>query len=322
MKRRAFMAALGGAAAWPLVARAQTSMPVIGVISGGTVSPPFSAFWQGLSEVGFVEKQNISIIHRWAEGRYQELPALAADLVKQQVAVIVAVGSIQSALAAKAVTSSIPIVFANGSDPLAFGLVASLNRPGGNITGISFFTATLEGKRLGLLHELVPGAAALAFQINPANPNAAAQLKDVQQAAQTLGRRVDIFEASNERDFEPTFAKMANQRVGGVLVGSDPYVFGLRRQVVALAARFGLPAIYEWREFVEAGGLASYGTKLADAYRLTGGYAGKILKGEKPADLPVVQSTKFEFLINLRAAKALGLDVPPSLSARADEVIE
>jgi putative tryptophan/tyrosine transport system substrate-binding protein len=324
MKRRAFIAALGGAATWPLVARGQQSgaLPLVGVLSGTTVSPPFAAFGKGLQEVGYVEDQNVSTVHRWAEGRYDHLPMLASDLVQQHVAVIVATGGVQSALAAKAATDSIPIVFANGSDPQRFGLVNSLSHPGGNITGVSFFTSSLEGKRLGLLHELVPSASKITFLVNPTTPNGETQLKDVQEAASTLHLNLNVLTASSEQDLERAFATLGELKPGGLLVGSDPFFFGSRRKIVEFAAHASVPAIYEWREFAEEGGLASYGTNLGDAYRLAGVYAGKILKGERPAELPVLRSTTFEFVLNFKTAKALGIDLPVNLAARADEVIE
>jgi putative tryptophan/tyrosine transport system substrate-binding protein len=259
---------------------------------------------------------------RFAEGHYDRLPALIAELAGRNPAVIAATGGVHTALAAKAVSASVPVVFANGSDPVRFGLVASLNRPGGNMTGVSFFTATLEAKRLALLADLVPGARRVAALLNPTNANAESQLADVEQGARVLGRPLAILRATNEREIELAFDGMAQRGTDAVLVAADPFFFGRRELVLALAARYRLPAIYEWREYAEAGGFASYGTSLADAYRFAGLYAGRIVKGEKPADLPVVQSAKFEFVINLRTAKTLGIDVPLGVSARADEVIE
>lgn len=321
--RREFVASLGGAAAWPMTARAQAAvLPLVGVLSGTTVSPPFADFGKGLQEIGYVEDQNVSTIHRWADGRYDDLPILASDLVQRHVAVIVATGGVQSALAAKAATESIPIVFANGSDPVKFGLVDSLSHPGGNITGVSFFTSSLEGKRMGLLHELVPSASEITFLVNPTTPNADAQLKDVYEAASTLHLNIDVLRASSEEQLEQAFATLNEHKPGGLLVGSDPFFFSARRKIVEFVSHSSVPAIYEWREFVEVGGLASYGTNLGDAYRLAGLYAGKILKGERPAELPVVRSTTFEFVLNFKTAKALGIDVPVNLAARADEVIE
>jgi putative ABC transport system substrate-binding protein len=247
---------------------------------------------------------------------------LAADLVRRQVAVLAASGGVHTALAAKAATATIPIVFANGSDPVKFGLVASLNRPGGNATGVSFFTAQLEGKRLGLLRELVPQATTIAALVNPANANTDNQSKELKEAARTLGLQLHVLNAGSEREIETAFATLTQIRAGALAVASDPFLFARRQQLIVLAARHAVPAIYEWREFAEAGGLVSYGTSLTEAYHQAGSYAGRILKGEKPSDLPVVQTTKFEFVLNLTVAKVLGLDVPPGLSARADEVIE
>jgi putative ABC transport system substrate-binding protein len=275
-----------------------------------------------LNEIGYVEGHNVTVDYRYAEGHYDRLPALVADLIRRQVAVLGAFGGVHTAIAAKAATATIPIVFANGSDPIKFGLVASLNRPGGNITGVSFFTAELEGKRLGLLHELVPRAAAIAALVNPTNANADDQSRELKDAARTLGLELHILNAVSEGEIDKSFATLAQTRAGALLVASDPFFFGRRQQLIALAARHAVPAIYEWRAFAEAGGLMSYGTNQVEAYRQAGIYAGRILKGEKPSDLPVVQTTKFELIINLTAAKVLGLDMPPGLSARADEVIE
>ena len=325
MKRREFIAALGSAAAWPMVARAQrAAMPVIGYLCLGSPSGAsyLAGLRQGLNETGYIEGQNVAIEYRWAEGDYDRYPALVAELVGRQVNVILAAGTVQSALAAKAATATIPIVFANGSDPIKFGLVASLNRPGGNLTGVSFFTAILEAKRLGLLHELVPSAATVACLVNPNNPNAETQLNDIDQGARALGLRIRILNASGERDFDKIFDALDQQQTGALLVATDPAFLAGRQQITALVARHAVPAIYEWREFVEAGGLASYGTNLTDAYRQAGVYVGKILNGAKPAEIPVIQSTKFEFVINIKTAKTLGLEIPAGVSARADEVIE
>ena len=324
MKRRDVIALLGSAAAWPLVARAQQpAMPLVGFLGTSSANfPTLEGFRRGLGEAGFVEGRNVTIEFRFTEGRYDRLPALVAELVGRNVAVLVAAGGVQAALAAKPASATVPVLFANGSDPLRFGLVASLNRPGGNITGVSFFTATLEAKRLGLLSQLVPAARNFGALINPANANAETQLKDIEQGGQALGRPVGLARAVDEREIEAAFATLAQRPTGALLVASDPFFFSRREQIVALAARYGLPSIYEWREFAQAGGLASYGTNLAYAYRLAGTYTARILKGEKPADLPVVQSSKFEFVINLRTAKALGIEVPLGLSAGADEIIE
>jgi putative tryptophan/tyrosine transport system substrate-binding protein len=260
--------------------------------------------------------------YRWAEGQYDRLPALAADLVRRQVAVLTAFGGVHTVLIAKAATATIPIVFSMGSDPVKFGLVASLNRPGGNVTGVSHFTAELEAKRVGLLHELVPQATTIAVLLNPTNANADNQSRELKEAAHTLGLQLKIFNASSEGDFTAAFAGLVQMGAGALAVAADPFFFSRHQQLVALAARHSIPAIYEWREFAEVGGLVSYGTNLSDANRHAGIYTGRILKGADPADLPVARSVKFEFVINLKTAKALGLDVAPGLSARADEVIE
>jgi putative ABC transport system substrate-binding protein len=326
MRRRDFITLVGGAAAWPVVARAQQpSMPVIGYLALTSRDPSantIAAFRQGLNETGYVEGQNVAIEFRWAESQNDRLPALAAELVHRQVAVIVATGGPGPALAAKAATTTIPIIFNSGSDPIRFGLVASINRPGGNVTGVYMFTAAMDAKRLGLLHELVPTAAMIAVLMNPTYPNAEVQTKEVHEAARTLGLQIQILRASTEQDLDTAFATLAQLRAKALLVCADPFFNSRREHIVALAARYAVPTIYEQREFAVAGGLASYGTSLTDAYRQIGIYTGHVLKGDKPADLPVMQSTRFEFVINLKIAKTLGLAVPEGLVLAADEVIE
>jgi ABC-type uncharacterized transport system substrate-binding protein len=327
MRRREFVRlAAGTAMMWPRGARAQQQpMPVIGFLSIGSPAPfatLVAALRRGLQEIGFVEGQNLGIEYRWAEGHFDRLAPLAADLVGRQVEVIVATGGPAPALAAKAATSTIPIVFNVGSDPVKLGLVASFSRPGGNVTGVSFFVAELDAKRLGLLHELVPGTSRIAVLLNPNNPNAGPQLRDITEAAHTLGLQITVLHAANEGDLNKVLAKLPEADTGALLVGAEAFFNSRRDQIVALVGGLGLPAIYEVREFVAAGGLMSYGTSLIDAYRQVGVYVGRILKGQKPAELPVVQPTRFELVINMKTAMALGLTVPPTLFAQADEVIE
>src|SRR5262245_32263553 len=326
MKRREFITLLGGAAAaWPLAARAQQSaMPVIGflnVVSPEMFTGRLQGFHRGLKDAGYVEGENVAIVYRWAENRADRLPELAADLVRRQVAVIAATGGAASALAAKLATTTIPIVFGVAEDPVKLGLVASLARPGGNLTGINFFTGELGAKQLGLLRELVPSAARIAVLCNPANvQSAATAVAEVEAAARTMGLQIQIFNAGTDREINTALVAVARARSDALFISADPYFTIRRVQLANLAARYALPALFVARDFPEAGGLMSYGTNITDAYRQIGIYVGRILKGVKPADLPVAQPSKFELVTNLATAMMLGLDVPPTLLARADEI--
>ena len=327
MRRREFIAALGGAAAvWPAVARAQQSdMPVVGFLSSRSpdeAAAHTAAFRGGLSEAGFVEGQNVAIIFRWANGHYERLPSLARELVDLRVSAIAAGGGEPSARAARDATTSIPVVFVIGDDPVKIGLTASYNRPGGNLTGVSFLTGELGGKRLSLICELVPDSSSVGLLLNPGVQNSELQRKEVEAAAQTLGRKLLVLYAQTESEIEANFRTLKREQVSALVVQNDPFFDSQRERIIALTTRYALPAIYHIREFPASGGLMSYGASLADAYRQVGNYTGRILKGEKAGDLPVVQPTRFEMVINLKTAKTLGLDVPLQLQQRADEVIE
>ena len=326
MKRREFVTLLGGAITWPLAVRAQQpAMPVIGFLgapSPTTYTRYVAAVHQGLKETGYVEGQNVRFEYRWADGLYDRLPALATDLVSQGVAVIIPIGGAPPTLAAKAATSTIPIVFNMTADPVKIGVVASLNRPGGNVTGVAMMGVELEAKRLELLREFVPTSALIAMLVNPSNVQAETQSQEVQKAARIIDQQVLILSASTEREIESAFATVVKERASALVVGADTYFTSQAALIVALAAHHTVLTIYEGRDFAVAGGLMSYGTSLVNAYREAGVYAGRILKGSKPADLPVMQPTKFELVINLKTAKALGLTIPPTLLTRADEVIE
>jgi ABC-type uncharacterized transport system substrate-binding protein len=325
MRRRQFITLLGGAAAWPLAADAQQpAMPVIGFLGSPSAIPfrPFvDAVFQGLAEQGFVPGKNVAVEHRWADGQYDRLPAFANELVRQHVSVIVAIAP-PAARAAKAATSSIPVVFSTAGDPVALGLVSSLNRPGGNLTGVNFLLFATVTKRIELLTKLAPMADTIGVLANPSNPSTARSTADAQAAAEALGKKLIVAKAGTARDIETGFAHFAQQKVRAISVESDPFLTARREQTVALAAAHSLPAIYSHREFAEVGGLVSYGTSLPDAYRQIGIYVGRILKGEKPASLPIMQATKFELVLNLETAKALGLEVPLHLQQLADEVSE
>jgi putative tryptophan/tyrosine transport system substrate-binding protein len=326
MRRREFLGLLGGMTAWPLAARGQQSaMPVIGFLDSGSVGTNgdlVAALRQGLRAAGYVEGESVAIEFRWADGDYDRLPALAADLVRRQVSVIVATGGEPSGRAAKAATTTIPIVFDAGISPVELGWVASLNRPGGNMTGVNQMVDELAAKQLGLLHELIPQAQVVAMLVNASNPKSDLIVTKAQAAAGALGCILQVVTAGGEQDFDAAFATLVQQRAGALFVSPDPFFYRQRDRVIALAARHAVPALYVRREFAAAGGLMSYGTSLADTYRQVGNYAGRVLNGEKPADLPVVQPTKFELIVNLKTAKSLGLTIPPSLLVTADEVIE
>ena len=324
MRRREFITLVGGAAGWPLKARAQEPRRVIGLL-GSTFSDAFPgapvAFIEGLKDTGFIEGNNISVEWRWAEGQYNRLPSLAGELVSRGVAVIVAFDA-PASFAAKAATKTIPIVFVTGADPVKTGLVDSFNRPGGNLTGLSVLISTLGPKRLELLRELLPSASTIALLVNPSNPNVAVDATETEAAANALGRRLEVLTAGTEPDLEAAFAAMVKRQAGALVVMPDPLFIARSEQLVALAARYAMPTIYPARQFTESGGLMSYGTPFLDLFQQAGTYTGRILKGAKPADLPVQQSSKLELVINLKTAKALGLTIPPTLLVRADDVIE
>jgi putative ABC transport system substrate-binding protein len=327
MKRREFMILVGGAAAWPIeVSAQQSAMPVIGFLNGGT-RDGFATLWtpdafrQGLGETGYIEDQNVTIDYRWAEGHYDRLPGLAADLVRRNVTVIAATGT-PAALAAKAATTVVPIVFETAGDPVTLGLVASLNQPGRNLTGVTQLNSELVPKRLGLLHDLIPTAKTIGLLVNPKDPRAENQSRDMQEAAHALGLQIKIVNASTDGEIDTAFAHLIRLQAGALVVGTGEFFNARGEQLAAAAARYRVPAIYQYRLFVPAGGLMSYGASLNDAYRLAGAYTGRVLKGEKPADMPVARPTKFELVINLKTASALGLSIPPGVLAIADEVIE
>ena len=325
MRRREFLTLLGGATTWALPVRAQNSVPLVGFLHVAAAQPfahIVAGFRQGLKETGYIEGETVEVEFRWAEGQVSRLPEMAVDLVSRHIAVLVTGGGEASAFAAKAATSTIPIVFNIGNDPVKVGLVTSLSRPGGNVTGVNILTTELEAKRLGLLHQMVPTASMVAHLVNPTYPPTQTNVRDVAAAARVMGLQIILVEASSESEINAAFAAIIQKRAGALLVGADPFFNGRRDQIVALAARHGIPAIFEQREFTVAGGLMSYGTSIADAYRQMGIYTGRILKGEKPADLPVVQSAKFELTINLKTAKSLGLAPSSGLISITDEVFE
>jgi len=326
MRRREFITLLGGAAAWPFAARAQRlASPVIGYLGGlspNTYATRLAAFHKGLSEMGYVEKRDVAIEYRWAEGQYDRLPGLAAELVRKRVDVIAAMGGDATALAAKAATSTIPIVFAVTADPVKAGLVASLNRPGGNITGVNFLLDMIQAKQFEVLHETVPNANQIGLLINPSSAEAQSVIDQMRAAAQTLGHELLLAKANSEVEIDDAFAELASRRAGAILVGNDVFFYSRREQIVALAARYAIPAIYNVREYAQVGGLMSYGTSVDDAQRLAGVYVGRILRGDRPAELPVQQAVKIELVLNLKTAKTLGVTFPLTLRGRADEVIE
>jgi putative ABC transport system substrate-binding protein len=326
MRRREFITLAGGAAVtWPLGALAQQTMPAIGFLgsqSRDTMGPILPWFWRGLGELGFIEGKNVRIEYRWAEDRYDQLPTMAAELVRDNVTVIVASGGNAAALAAKAATAKIPIVFTAVADPVTGGLVESLNRPGGNVTGFALLTIELDAKRLDLLREMMPAAGVIGALMDASRPEAAAQLKSLRTAAQAVGRQLVVASAGNEADFDAAFESLVTQRAGAVLVAASPLFTSRRDHLIAVATRHALPTMFQFREFTAAGGLVSYGASLVEAYRQTGVYVGRILRGEKPSELPVMQPTKFELVINLKTAGTLGLTIPPGVLAIADEVIE
>jgi putative ABC transport system substrate-binding protein len=324
-QRRNFLALLGSAVAWPMAARAQRKVPVVGYLYAGSPeegAAQVTGFLQGLSEAGYVEGRNVAIEYRWARNANARLPGLVADLVRLRVDVLTTPGSMAAALAAKAATTTIPIVFGSGGDPVQTGLVENLNRPGGNVTGINYMNNELGGKRLQLLHELAPGAARFAVLISSGNPLAKSTITDAQRAASAIGRQIEVLTAGNSRGIDTALANLVEKGAEALLISPDILFANYRLQIIALAAHHAVPAIYPWREDVEAGGLMSYGASLTDQARLAGIYVGRILKGDKPADMPVMRATKFEFVINLKTAKALGLQIPPGILAIADEVIE